>query len=159
MSLQGISFTEEDNVKNVCVVYRIRTDNLMADEISTFLGIQPTEAYSEGEIYMGKEFDPTSRRVTIKEKSRPFGIWNLDTRDLEPTSKRVHKHIEHVLSVLEPRFDKIKVYLDKPEKFTISFYIQWSPLGEFGTYIISSNLMNRMHRLSHFTEFSFISPE
>lgn len=168
MYLQDISFDENDITKNVFLAYRIRaTDFNPAEttidfnpaEITSFLGIQPSRFYSKGEKYLGKKMDQKTRSLIEVWRTRKWSLWDLDTKTISDTTKKVDDHIIFLLDILESRAAQIRIILDQVEKYTISFYLRWIPVSDYGSYSISSNLLERMAKLSHFVEFYFMTME
>ena len=74
--------------------FRIRADELPLDEISTQLGLQPTESWNRGEV---------GKYVPICKDSG----WCLHS-PLPPSTTDLLAHIEAVLDVLRPRAEVIR---------------------------------------------------
>jgi hypothetical protein len=158
MTLQEFSFGE-DNVKHMRIIYRIRSEDLDPGSITRELNIEPTYAYTKGEKYIGKAFDPQAKRriEVIRERSR--GAWDIVLEEKAPTRKRVEGNILDLLELLEPRIEKIQALLKDVPKYAISFYVNIEVNGGVGTFTLSSDILERMARLSHFTEYGFLSIE
>ncbi len=154
--LQNISLDESDEVKKLYVVFRIRGDDLNTQKVTSDLNIQPTVVYQKGEKFAGKKFDPIGRKVVEETHTRYVSVWDVDSES-QQSLKRVKEHIEYVLNILEPYTQAIAQYLEQKEKYLLSFYIRWEPNGEHGSYQIPSDLIERMAKLCHFVEFSFIA--
>jgi hypothetical protein len=157
--LQDISFDENDVAKVVYVTYRIRSENLIHEELTSSIGIQPTKSYSRGEKYLGKAFDHSKNKIVRKWRVQLSSLWDLDSKIIQNHSKKVEDHIDYLLNILEPHSDQIMVYLKQRDIYFISFYIRWEPLGGHGTYTIQDTVLERMSKLCHFVEFSFISSD
>jgi len=154
--LQNISLDESDEVKKLYVVFRIRGDDLNTQKVTSDLNIQPTVAYQEGEKFVGKKYDPIARKVVEEIHTRYISVWDIDSES-QQSLKRVKEHIEYVLNILEPHAQAIAQYLEQKEKYLLSFYIRWEPNGEHGSYQIPGDLLDRMAKLCHFVEYSFIA--
>lgn len=153
--LQTISFGEIYEVKNLFVAFGFRGDDLIPQLITSELNIQPTVAYQKGEEYIGKKYDPKSKKHVEVIRKRGISVWDLDSKSQQHL-KRVEEHIEYLLNILEPQAEQIQRYVAQPDKYSISFYIRWEPHGENGSYVVSSDLMRRMEKFCHFFMFSFI---
>jgi hypothetical protein len=156
MVLQDISFDENDAVKKVYVVYRIRSDHLVPQAVTSDLGVEPTRTITKGEKYLGNVFDIKTNSWIKKWSERQFSLWDIDSKSLQQF-KKVKEHVGYLLSVLEPHFEQIHPYLLQEEEYIISFYIRWELSAEHGSYIIPGELLRRMGKLCHFVEFSYIS--
>lgn len=156
MVLQNISFDESDAVKKLFVVFRIRGENLDPHKVTSDLIIQPTLAFQKGEEFLGKKYDPITRKVVEELHTRYFSVWDVNSES-QQSLKRVKEHIKYLLDILEPHSKAIKRYLEQEEKYTISFYVRWEPNGEHGSYQIPGDILSRMANLCHFVEFSFIA--
>ncbi len=154
-NFQTISFAEEDNSKKVSIDFRIRSDILRPQEISNQFGILPTKAWAKGEKFQSKRRDPKTKQVCVEWRERPWGMWHLDTENLVSELK-VEKHILYLLDRLEPKKSQLAEYLERQNDYSISFYIHWEPLNDWGSYELDSSLLSRMSTLCHYVEFAFI---
>ncbi len=148
----NISFEENDNTKFVGASYVIRSDILIPDTITSELDLQPTHAFAKGEKYLGKVYDPQTKITTDVWRERPWGVWRIDTNALD-LSLKVEDHILYLLSVLEPKRNRINYYLENKEEYTVSFYIERESLNPSSIEIMSKTL-ERMSMLCHYSEFS-----
>ena len=155
MVLQSISLDEIDAVKTLFVMFRIRGDDLNTQTVTSDLNIQPTRVYQKGEKFVGKKYDPIAKKRVKEIHTHYFSVWDVSSESQQDL-KRVREHIEYVLNILEPHSQAINRYLEQNEKYTISFYIRWEPNCESGSYQVPGDLLGRMAKLCHFTEFSFI---
>jgi len=157
MELQDISFDENDITKNLFLNYRIRAEGLNPIKITAFLGIEPTKSYTRGERYLSKTLDHKTNSLVDIWRIRQKSLWDLDSKSISHTTKKVEDHVDFILNILEPRSTQIRMIVEQVEKYTISFYLRWIPKSDHGSYIISSNHLDRMAKLSHFVEYSFMS--
>ncbi|MEZ4868013.1 MAG: DUF4279 domain-containing protein [Caldilineaceae bacterium] len=153
--LQEISFAEEENVQIVYVDFRIRGDNLDSGNVSERLGIEATRSWSKGEYYLGKTRDPATKQIQSISRKRPWGLWACSSNNVVKT-KLVEDHMEYLLSKLEPKQQELLYYLESPEEYTVSFYVHWEPLSEYGSFELSGKKMARAGALCHYTEFSWL---
>ena len=156
MILQQISFDEVDAVHNLYVDFGIRSEKQNMSELTTKLGIQPSVAFSAGDEYVGKTRDLETGKIVNEVRLRPWSVWSLDTQKISRTKRRVEEHVLYLLEILEPKNYLIMQMLEQVEKYTIRFYIRWEPYGCHGSYEISSAVLDRMEKLCHHVEFSFI---
>ena len=152
--LQEISFEEEDITKEVFVGFRIRSDILNPTALTSDLRIQPSRAWAKGDIIPSKRLNSQTGQP-IK---RPWGMWHLDSKSLIQT-KKVEQHFLYLLDILEPQKDQLRIYLQRPTEYKISFYIRWQPYEAAGSYVVSANTLARAASLCHSMEFSFIHNE
>jgi Domain of unknown function (DUF4279) len=150
MRLEDISFEEEDNTKSIRVTYRIRSDIIVPETITSELGLQPSDSFIKGDKYLGKVRDPNTKVITSIGRVRPWGIWKIDSRGLDKSLK-VEDHIVYLLEILEPRSNQIRKYLDN-KLYVISFHIRRETLDSYSSFEISSNLLERMSRLCNYIE-------
>lgn len=154
--LQEIYFDEDQNTKKTYVDFRIRSNTLIPQEVSYNLGVKPTKAWAKGERYLSKAFDPQTKKISSIWHLRPWGMWHLDTKNTLP-DKKVEKHILYLLSIIEPKKDNLDYYLKRKDEYSISVYIHWEPVDDWGSYEINSNVLWRMSSLCHYIEFMFIT--
>lgn len=154
--LQEIYFDEDQNTKKTYVDFRIRSNTLIPQEDSYNLGVKPTKAWAKGERYLSKAFDPQTKKISSIWHLRPWGMWHLDTKNTLP-DKKVEKHILYLLSIIEPKKDNLDYYLKRKDEYSISVYIHWEPVDDWGSYEINSNVLWRMSSLCHYIEFMFIT--
>jgi hypothetical protein len=152
--LQVISFAEEDSAKRVYVDFSICSDILIPQEITNRLGILPTRTWAKGDRYEGRGRDPRTKKFYKEWRERPSGIWGLDTES-SVKELRVEKHILFLLNLLEPSEKQIEYYLQQRENYRISFLIHWQPYGDWGSYVVDNNILQRMSALCHYIEFEF----
>lgn len=153
--LQYIQFDHQTEAINVC--FGIRSDDLNPSIISSELGVKPTWAFSKGESYLGKSLKPETKEIIYVERQYPWGVWALDTRSLANVME-IEDHLFFLLSILEPKQEELEKYLKQEEKYILSFSIYWSPIGSYtGSYEINSQILSRICKLSHYTEFSFLA--
>jgi hypothetical protein len=155
MILQDLSLDEIDAVNRLFVVFRIRGDDLNTQTVTSDLNIPPTRVYQKGEKFVGKKYDPIAKKRVKEIHIHHFSVWDVSSESQQDL-KRVKEHIEYLLNILEPHSQAINRYLEQNEKYVISFYIRWEPKGEHGSYRVPGDLLGRMAKLCHFTEFSFI---
>ena len=153
--LQEISFAEEDNVKKVFVDFRIRSDILDPEEITKDFGINPKTAYAKDDPYQSKARNPKTKQFHLQWQKRPCGIWSLSSENMV-SSVRAEDHIQYLLTLLEPIGEKLHFYLSRRETYVVSFYIHWEPVGEWGSYEVDQDLLNRISSLCHYVEFVFM---
>jgi hypothetical protein len=156
--LQVVSLREEDAVKVAHVDFCIRSDSLDPKAITLRLGIKPTRSWAKGEKYTGKAFNPKTRKVVQVRRTHPWGIWALNSAYLS-SAKRVEQHVLCLLRKLEPKKALLQRYLADHKRYALRFVIWWEPLDAVGSYSLSSDVLKRMARLSHCTEFDFIGTE
>lgn len=150
--LQYISF--EEAPKKFLVEYRIRSDNLNPNTITSELALSPSRAFYKGEEYIGKSRDPDSKVIYKVLRKRPTGIWVINTKDFSQKSK-VEEHIHYLLDILEPQKEKIYSYVNRDD-YLVSFHIRWQPLDGHGSYEIESETLLRMAKLCRYVDFAFI---
>jgi hypothetical protein len=155
---QDISFEEKDNTKSVRVDYTVRSDFLNPETLTSEFGIQPVNSFAKGEKYLGKVRDVKTKKTVDVWRTRPWGIWRIDSRTLDPTYKKVEDHLVYLLKILEPSTDNIKKYLAQESKYSITFYIRWEPLDTYGSYEISGKSLKWAGELCHLIEFVSIMP-
>lgn len=153
--LQEISFDEEDVAKTVYIDFGMRSDVLDPQAVTSWLEIQPTRAWAKGEAYLSKTRDMMTKQLTQAWYKRPWGIWAIDSKGFVE-SKRIEAHILYLLALLEPKHEQVKFFLNRPEAYTVSFYIRWEPHSGHGSYEVASDTLRRMAALCHHIEFSFI---
>lgn len=153
--LQEISFDEDIVAKTVYVDFGIRSDVLDPQTVTTMLEIQPTRAWAKNEVYSSKTLDLATQQVVAVLRKRPWGIWAIDSKAFT-ASKRVEAHLLYLLNLLEPRQEEINFFVNRPEEYTVSFYIRWEPKSGHGSYEISNTTLGKMAALCHYTEFSFL---
>jgi hypothetical protein len=153
--LQQISWAEEDETRNVFVEYQIRPDVMSPDTITSILGIQPTRSYAKGEEYLGKAYDPGVKKFIRELHKRPFNIWDFSSETVV-NSKKVIDHLNYVLDIIEPKYERIQPFLANREEFYIRFYIRWEPIESHGSFTIPGETLIKMGKLCHFVETSFI---
>lgn len=152
--LQEIRFDQQTDL--VDVSFRMRADDLQPAVVTAELGIQPSWAFAKGESYIARSISPETKEVIQVLGERPWGVWAIDTKLLDG-NKEVRDHILYLINKLEPKYEALGRYLEQKDKFQIGFSIHWSPVGgDFGSYEIESEVLLRMSRLSHYTEFSFL---
>jgi hypothetical protein len=154
--LQDITF-HESNAKLLFIDFRIRSDILIPSEITDDLGVEPTRAWAKGEKYLGKIFDPETKKVMSHWHERPWGIWGLDTKTAVQVRKVEH-HVSYLLNILEPKQDKIRHYIEV-DKYLVSFYIWWETTTGHGSYEIPAIQLERLGRLCQYVEFGFLYTE
>jgi hypothetical protein len=141
--------------ERVQVDYAIRSDFLNPDALTAQLGIQPSRAWSAGDQYASKAYDPLSKTVNDIPGKHPWGLWGIDTKSL--LTKDPDQHLIHLLHLLEPKRNVIQTYLDDSIKYTVRFYIWWEPFDCHGGYTISSSSLMRAATLCQRIDFGFIS--
>lgn len=152
--LQEIRFDQQTDL--VKVTFAMRGDDLQPAVITAELGIQPSWAFAKGESYIGRSIKPETKEIIHVPGERPWGVWAIDTKSFE-NNKEVQDHILYLINMLEPKREELEKYLERKEEFQIGFSIHWSPVGGyFGSYEVDSNILMRMSRLSHYTDFSFL---
>jgi hypothetical protein len=153
--LQSISFDEETSLVEVYVDYAIKSETLEPEAVTTTLGLQPSRFWMKGEEYIGRTWDPAKRRVSEARRQRTFGIWALDSKALKDTW-RVERHIEFLLTQLEPRQADIRQFVELADEVSVSFFIWCEPGSGHGSYEITSRTLARMAALCQYTIFSFL---
>ena len=139
---------ETDNITFLDVSYGIRLrDGLAPNDVTSILNIQPTFSFSKGEKYLSKTRDPETKVVTNIWLERPWGIWRVNTKDMD-IPRTIEDHILYLLNILELKKDILKVYL---EKCSISFYIEQKTIYADAVEI-SSQSLDRMSKLCHFIQ-------
>lgn len=156
--MQEFSFGES-SLSRITVIYRIRSDNLDPAKISTELKILPSKAYSKGEKYLGKAFDPLTKSRIEVIREHPRGAWDIISENSISSLKSVEDHVLHLLTMLEPNMEKITFYLQDQSEYSISFYIGVETNDGIANFSLSSEIVDRMAHLSHFIEYGFLSLE
>jgi hypothetical protein len=156
--LQTLSLREEDAVKTTHVDFAIRSDALDPAALTAELGITPSRAWAMNEEYVGRAFDPDSRKTISVVRKRPWGLWAISS-DEALTSKLVEQHALHLLNLLEPRKGLLTHYLREDSGYTLRFFIWWEPLDGHGSYQISSKTLRRLSEVVHYVEFECICLE
>ncbi len=163
MELQDLSFDENDTTQEVFLNYRIRAFNRNSAfdpvAITNFLRIEPTRFYTKGDFYQGKTWDAEASSFKPLQRTRQTSAWDLDTKSSKTPTKRVEDHVSYILTILEPHTPEISTLVAQTEKYSISFYLRWVPISDHGSFIISSNLLSRMAKISHFVEYSFMNSD
>jgi hypothetical protein len=154
--LQELSFDENDNIREVYLVYRIQSDFLDPIDVSNELGIKPDRAFFKGQKYISKSWNPDTRKVVKVQAKHDLGIWNYSTKN-KINSKRVEDHILFLVNLLEPARPFIEKLLNQPDIYSISIFIKCSPLGENGGYQVKNSIIIRIAKLCHFFDFWFSS--
>jgi Domain of unknown function (DUF4279) len=154
MFLQDVDFSEEKNTKSAFVDFRMRLGDLSPTEVTKRLRIQPSIAWAKNEQYLGKTREPVTGNIAPIWRARPWGMWIINTKEAVHV-KKVESHVIYLLNLLEPAQEQVKHYLERCEANSISFYIHWQPIDEWGSYELPSALLGRMAQLSHYVEFQF----
>lgn len=155
MISQEISFEEKNNNKYVYIYFVIKSPHLSPEVITSELGIKPSHAFAKGDRYLGKTLDPNTRETIKVWRERPWGIWRIDSKPLQHTHKKVEEHVKFLLDMLEPKKTKIEKYLSLSKKEYILFFnVNWRPFDDWGSYQISSGIIQRASMLCHYIEFA-----
>lgn len=141
--------------KDKFVEYVVRLEDLDPQVLSTELEIVPSRAFAKGE-YLRTYRDPRTGKDGKELYVHPWGLWVIDSKAIAVTEK-LENHILYLLEKLEPKRDYIERYLRPVSKCTVSFYIWWRPNDGEGSYLISSQSLQRMSKLCHHTEFAFFA--
>lgn len=140
---------ESDNMSSVDVSYGIRlSEDLLPNTVTSMLDIQPTFSFSRGDKYLSRTRDPETKVITDVWLERPLSIWRVDTKNMDLPCK-VEDHILYLLSVLEPKRNKLISFL---EKCSISFYIEQRTIYP-DVIEVAGEILGRMSKLCHFVQF------
>jgi Domain of unknown function (DUF4279) len=154
MTSQEIFFTEESNNLYVFVEYVIKSPFLFPEIVTSELEIKPSFAYARGEKYLGKAFDLNTKETIQVWRERPWGLWKIDSKEIQMSHKKVEDHFRYLLDKLEPRRVKIEEYLNSSKnEMKLVFSVYWRPADNWGSYEISSDTIQKASRLCHYIEF------
>ena len=132
--------------KETNVMYRIIGHEIVPDEITEHIGIEPTRSF-----YKGEEYESKSKGSILQ---RPTGHWSLSSEgQLESTSPEAHAR--WILDKLGSKKEQIEKYIKDPEIRT-SFVFWWEAYDGHGGYTLSSETMSQLCRLCNDIDFQFI---
>ncbi len=152
--LQNTKLDDDELAEQVHIDFCIRSSHLNPVEITAKLETQPSRTWSTGEEYFGKALNPQTKEVYQTKRKRPQGIWAINTKGIVQ-SQDVEEHIRHLLSILEPKIDKIEYYI-KHEDYTVQIHIWWESAIDHGSYEISSEILKRMANLCQHVRFVYL---
>jgi hypothetical protein len=152
--LQTISFDEEANTESVHVAFLISGESLVPQVVTNEFGVHPTRSWAKGDLYHGKELDPSTRQVREVMRKRPRGIWECSSKGVV-SSRRVEEHLCYVLDILEPKQALIDHYLKSPDDYIVKFSLYWKPKFDFGSYEVESVTLARVANMGQVIEFCF----
>ncbi len=148
--------SDDPAITEVCITYFIGSDSLNHAKLTTELSIEPTEAWSRGDTYLGKAWNPTKQEVYQVHRKRGWGVWRIDTRHIKQPeqpallqSMDIDDHARHLLKLLYPKKNFLEPYLND-DNYTIRFGIWWQSSLEHGSYTLSSELARQMCELSQY---------
>jgi hypothetical protein len=125
----------------------IRGEHLNSSSITEELGIVPTKTFSKGEHLSGG-LSPHKYASTV---------WSWSTEGkLSATS--MEEHAEFLLSVLEPKKDKLSKYLNDPACL-VFIWIDWQSNYDEGCYVLSTAIIQRLAALCKRMHFGFLIDE
>jgi hypothetical protein len=125
--------------------FGIRAEDLLPDQITQALGVQPTNSWSKGTVVHARSGS----------RQRPWGIWSLDTENAVSSSE-LEDHLVYLLNVLEARRDALDQYLRNPD-YSVAIYLWY--VGESGAdgFTLTSDVLNRACRLCNLINVTFSS--
>ena len=131
----------------------LRSEELDVVKTSAELGIQPSRAWTKGQKYPSKAFDPKARKTIDAWRFHPWGVWGVNTKGAVD-SDQVEPHVLFLLDLLEPKQHLISNYLENPGVYMVRVSIRWeSPVG-YGGFDVSSQVLARIAALCHTIHFS-----
>jgi hypothetical protein len=151
----GIYYYEEtDLTKEVSIKYILRSDIEDPYQITEIIGITPTICFKKGEIYSGKELNRKTQKIDEIMRKRGCGIWSLELKGERPSFDEIERVIKELLSILEPKRDLLKQFLDRRDLYTISIFIRVVTNDRFGHILLDNNLLFRLSELCHRIQFT-----
>jgi len=147
-------YEETDLTKDVRVAFGIKSDKADPNQITGIIGIAPTTSFKKGEIYSGKEYDRKAQKWVKVKRKRGVGIWRLELRGEHPSFGEVEKVINQLLSLLEPKRDLLKPFLERRDLYTISVFIWVETNNRFSHILLDNNLLFRLSELCHLIQFT-----
>jgi hypothetical protein len=126
------------------VTFSIRSDNLIPEEISNLLALEPTQAWGKGDFFVNG----------TGTHQRPWGVWSLSSERVVD-SLNVQDHLLFILELLEPKQSAIAQLLGKPDHMA-QMYV-WH-VGEVG-FSLSSSTLKRACSMCHTINFSYFSTD
>ena len=138
-------FGENTACKKTNVMFRIIGDEIVPNEITKSLGIQPTRSFTKDEEYYSKSGQ------TLR---RPIGHWSISSEGFVDSTS-TEAHARYLLSTLEPSSGAILKYLND-SRYRISIVFWWEATDEHGGFSLSSDTLSRLCRLCNDLDYTFI---
>jgi len=141
--------TDRFGPNQVCKVtyatFRIIGDELDPDEVTSTLGIQPSEAFAKGQDYQ-------IRDVGIRK--RYIGHWSISSKSFVISSS-TEEHAKFLVSLLEPKVDAIVEYIKDPI-FLTSIVFWWETNIGHGGFSLRRETMDKLCGYCENIDFHFI---
>jgi len=118
----------------------VRSDILLLDDVSGWLGVKPTSGFEKGDAYVGRE-KRGSDIVTV-DRVRPFGVWHFCTSKLS-RSNSVEEHAKLFIDSLSPSRAAIARLIANPD-----FYVKISIWVVGYTFDVSSTVLAELAGLA-----------
>lgn len=150
--LQEISFSEEVDTIEVSVSFLIRSESVALESLSKELGLKPTRLWNKDEEYLGRQFNPTTKKVEHIKRKRLFSIWEIDSSRFV-SSKKVEEHVKYMIDLLLPKKVLISRLLAN-EEYYIKIYIFKKSYAEVIDYQIDPKFLTELSSLCKNVSFS-----
>ena len=153
--LQSISFAEEDNTRSFEIDYCMKSNYLKPKIITEILGIIPERSWAKGDIRISNIRNIKTNQIEQKETVYPEGLWAINSKHY--TNEIIaQKHAECLLELLEPKIGQINEIRRKTKNITCRFYFRYEPIGDWGSYELRYEIIDRLNKFSDYIEFGFI---
>src|SRR5438067_333325 len=127
------------------ITFGIRSDTVTPGQVTTALGIQPSHAFSKGDVYE----TPAGLRY------RPFNVWQLRSES-DVDSLHLEEHAAFILNHLEPVKDRIEAILADSSHY-VEIRIWWEFPSDSGGFSLSSTTITRLASLCKEFNFTYIA--
>ncbi|QQE13336.1 DUF4279 domain-containing protein [Planctomycetota bacterium] len=105
---------------NVNVTFGIRADDLIPDEMTKLLGIQPSHSFARGDEYVG-HINLTEKGV----RTREHGVWQVRSEEVVK-SDDLQDHVDYLIDLLKGKQAEVKTLLADPDYYLdIRFWVEW----------------------------------
>jgi len=134
---------KERPLGKVDVILRILGQDLVPEEVTTLLGLTPSQAFKRGD-----PFTAGGRSVP-----RAFGVWTLSTHG-RVQSEDLTEHCRYLLNWVSPIRDRLKVYLARPD-VSVAVAFWWEPTDGPAGFTLPSDVVQELTRICGEFEFYF----
>jgi Domain of unknown function (DUF4279) len=135
------------------VAFSIKGNDLIPENITKRLSINPTYSYTKGELIIPRKGIPP------KQPTRRSGsLWTISTKGIL-NAIHVEDHFKYLLDLLEPHKEQLRDYLDKSQEYRVSIRIWRAALGDSGIVDMESSYLERICQLCHTVTLHYIGME
>ncbi|MES1213442.1 MAG: DUF4279 domain-containing protein [Singulisphaera sp.] len=89
--------------------FAIRTGAVPTSTVTSLLNVEPTRAFDQGDVYVGRERLGTTFHEV--ERARPWGVWHFCSSCFINTNS-IEEHALFILAKFEPLRDAIQTLID-----------------------------------------------